>query len=98
MTKTATEEINKIKGRIAPKLRRNDVKKAAIFGSYARGEAGRSSDADLLVEFNKPKGLEFVKLKLALERILKRKVDLLTYASINPHIRREVLDEAVRIL
>jgi predicted nucleotidyltransferase len=98
MTKTADEEINKIKVRIAPTLRRNDVKKAAIFGSYAWGEARRPGDVDLLVAFNKPKGPGFAKLKLAPERILKRNVDLLTYTSINPHIRREVLDEAVRTL
>lgn len=32
-------------------LRKNDVVKAGIFGSYARGEATKSSDIDLLIKF-----------------------------------------------
>jgi predicted nucleotidyltransferase len=91
-------EILAIKRRIEPTLRSNDVKKAAVFGSFATGTAGKNSDVDILVEFTKPKGLGFVSLKLALEKKLKRRVDLLTYASINPHIRDSILKEAVEIL
>ena len=87
-----------IKRKIGPTLRSNDVKKAAIFGSVATGTAKKNSDIDIIVEFSKPKGLEFVNLKLALEGKLNRKVDLLTYRSINPYIRKRVLKEAVAIL
>ena len=91
-------EINAIKRKIRPMLRSNDVKRAAVFGSFATGTAKKTSDVDILVEFSKPKGLGFVSLKLALEEKLKRRVDLLTYASINPYIRKRVLKEAVKIL
>ncbi len=87
-----------IKRKIEYTLRSNDVKKAAVFGSFATGTAGKNSDVDILVEFTKPKGLGFVSLKLALEKKLKRRVDLITYASINPHIRNNILKEAVEIL
>lgn len=87
-----------VKRKITPTLKSNDVKKAAIFGSVATGTAKGTSDVDILVEFSKPKGLEFISLKLALEEKLNRKVDLLTYKSINPYIRKRVLKEAVAIL
>ncbi len=90
--------LEQIKGDISPILKSNGVSKAAIFGSVARGEAGAKSDVDLLVEFSRPKGLGFISLKLELEKKLKRKVDLLTYSSINPYIKKKILDEAVRIL
>ncbi len=38
-------------------LARYRVKKIAIFGSYARGEAKPESDVDILVEFSERKSL-----------------------------------------
>ncbi len=90
--------LEQIKSDISPILKSSGVSKAAIFGSVVRGEARAKSDIDILVEFSKPKGLGFISLKLALEEKLKRKVDLLTYASINPYIKKKILTEAVRIL
>ena len=90
--------ISAIKKKIVPTLRSNDVRKAAVFGSFATGTAKKTSDVDILVEFSRPKGLGFVSLKLALEKKLNRRVDLLTYASINPYLRERVLEEAVEIL
>ena len=91
-------EVEAIGAKIVPLLKSNDVKRAAIFGSFATGTAKKDSDVDILVEFSRPKGLGFVSLKLALEKKLKREVDLLTYASINPYLRKRILGEAVRIL
>ncbi len=40
------------------------VKTIGVFGSYVRGEQNRSSDVDILVEFEEPVGLfEFMKLE-----------------------------------
>ena len=36
--------IAEIKRKLVPILERNDVKRAAIFGSYARGEENEKSD------------------------------------------------------
>jgi len=91
-------DIAAIKKKIIPTLKSNDVKRAAIFGSVATGKAKKDSDVDILVEFGKPKGLGFVSLRLDLEKELKRRVDLLTYASISPYIRERILKEAVEIL
>jgi len=50
----------------------------AIFGSYARRQQRENSDVDILVEFNRPIGLEFIDLAEELEQILQFKVDLVS--------------------
>ncbi|MBI5903865.1 MAG: nucleotidyltransferase family protein [Deltaproteobacteria bacterium] len=92
-------QIERIKENLAGVLERNGVKKAAIFGSVARGEATEESDIDLLVEFEGKKSLlDLSGLKLELEDILGRKVDVLTYNSLHPLLRDRILKEQVLIL
>lgn len=50
----------------------------AIFGSYARRQERENSDVDILVEFNRPIGLEFIDLAEELEQTLQIKVDLVS--------------------
>lgn len=48
-----------------------------LFGSSARGEAGEGSDVDLLVRFSRPPGfLDYMGLKVFLEDLLRRSVDV----------------------
>ena len=98
MEKAST--VSSIKKRSLPILRRHAVKKAAIFGSFARGEAKASSDVDILIEYQgKNKTLfDLVDLKAELEDVLRRKVDLVTYSSIYWRIRKQILAEQVIIL
>lgn len=86
--------IQSIKAKITPILENQDVVKAAVFGSYATEEAKQDSDVDLLVEFRTRKSLfDLVGLKLELEEVLKKKVDLLTYKSIHPLLKDIILNE-----
>lgn len=89
-----------IKKQILPILKRHDVVKAGIFGSFARGEAKKRSDLDLLIKF-KPRSrkslLDLVRLKFELEDKLGRKVDVLTYNSINHLLKDIILGEEKRI-
>lgn len=88
-----------IKQRIAPILRRHQVTRAAIFGSFAAGQPKQESDLDLLVEFDGEKSLlDLVALKLELEAALSREVDVLTYRALHPLIREKVLRQQVSIL
>jgi len=43
--------IDEIKRKILPVLQRHHVARAAVFGSFVRGENKEGSDLDLLVEF-----------------------------------------------
>jgi len=51
------------------------ISRMGIFGSVARGEQTGESDVDVLVEFGKAVGIEFIDLSYRLEKVLKRKVD-----------------------
>jgi len=60
-------------------LRENfGVTRLALYGSFARGEAGPRSDVDLLVETDEPLGLKFIALARHLEELTGKKVDLAT--------------------
>ena len=63
------------------------VSEIAVFGSYSRNDYTEKSDVDLLVDFDRPIGWAFVSLADELEKILNKKVDLLTKGGINKHYR-----------
>jgi predicted nucleotidyltransferase len=80
--------------KILPVLRRYGVIRASIFGSFARGDAKRGSDLDLLVEFKGEKSLlDLAGLKINLEETLKMDVDVLTYRSLHPLLKERILNE-----
>ena len=54
------------------------VKRLGLFGSYAKGSFTPTSDVDVIVEFEQPLGLKFIEFAEELERLLDRKVDVLT--------------------
>ncbi len=94
-----TNQIDKYKQTIIPVLIKNDVDKAGIFGSFARNEAREDSDIDILVKFNSRKSLfDLARLELELEKESNRKVEVITYDSINPLIKERILKEEVKIL
>ena len=79
-------------------LKRHDVSKAGLFGSYASGEATQGSDVDILVEFSGEKTLlDIVRLKHELEDTLSIDVDVVTYGALHPLIKDRVL-ESQRVL
>ncbi len=87
-----------IKSRIISVLKKEHIKKAGIFGSYATGKRNKKSDIDIVVEPPKGIGLGFVKIQFELEEKLKRKVDLVTYGSIHPLLKKRILDEEISII
>ena len=92
-------KVAEIKKLIIPVLKEYGVKRAALFGSVARGEARKTSDVDILVEIEKSIGLfEFVGMKQDLEKALGKKVDLVEYKTIKPAIKESVLGNQVPIL
>lgn len=83
-----------IKKQIVPILKRRGVLKAAIFGSFARGEMTKNSDIDILVKLAKNKSLlDLIGLKLELEDKLDRDVDVISYGGIHPLLRDIILKE-----
>lgn len=69
-----------------------------IFGSFARGEGTNKSDIDFLVEFSSDEVtlFDFTRLKLFLESLLKRKVDLVSPDALKEPMKGEVKRDAIR--
>ena len=92
------KQLNKLKRKIVPLLKKNNVVRAGIFGSYARGENKKNSDIDILIQPPKGIGFGFAGIELELEDKLKKKVDLLSYRAIHPLLKKGILKEEVRII
>jgi len=88
-----TISVAKVKKAILPILKKHGIKRAAIFGSLARGEQNKTSDVDILVELGKPMGYAFFGIQDEMENVLKRKVDLLTYKSVDPLLKNYILKD-----
>ena len=78
-------------------LQKYKVREIGIFGSYVRGEQKRTSDLDILVEFEQPIGLEFVELAEFLEHILGVKIDLVSKGAIKPNRWKYIEEELVHV-
>ena len=63
---------------------RYPIHSLALFGSYARGDHGPTSDVDLVVDVEPTVGLEFVTLADELEALLGLPVDLVSRRAISP--------------
>ena len=97
--KLQTRNIEKIKTKIIEVLKKHRVERAGLFGSIVSGEANKKSDIDILIEFGGNKSLlDLVGLKLELEELLKKKVDIVTYKSLHPLLRDKILNEEEIIL
>jgi predicted nucleotidyltransferase len=95
----AANQIEMCKQIIVPILMKNDVDKAGIFGSFARDKANEDSDIDILVKFKGRKSLfDLARSELELEKESGRKIEVITYDSINPLIKEHILKEEVKIL
>ncbi len=89
---------NELIRKILPILKKYNIRKAGLFGSYSRDSFSSESDIDLLVELGNGLSLiDFVRIKLELEDSLNKKVDLVEYGSIKPALKDHILQEEFRI-
>lgn len=79
-------------------VRQFGVTSLALFGSAARDEIGKGSDVDILVTFSEITSDNYFGLKFFLERLLGRKIDLVTPRAIKPrmmpYIQEDLYDVA----
>ncbi len=81
--------------KMAKILAEHGARKAALFGSRARGEAGPGSDVDVLVEFSGKKSLlELARIERELSEALGARVELLTEKSVSPYLIQGIKKEA----
>jgi len=81
-------EANKIE-RVRNYFKTSPVLKAYLFGSYARNEADNNSDIDILVDldYSQKIGLQFIQMKIDLEKILNKEVDLVSSNGLSKYMK-----------
>jgi len=89
------EDIKEKKAEILQIAKKHGASNIRVFGSYARGEQKPDSDIDFLVELQPEASLfDHVALIQDLEKLLDKKVDVVTYNSLHWLIKDKVLNEA----
>ena len=71
-------------------IRKYALASLGLFGSVVRDDFSVSSDIDIVVSFSKPIGADFIDLADDLERMLKRKVDLVSRNAIRDKYFKEI--------
>ena len=90
--------LEKLNAEAADLREKYGVKSLAVFGSMARGDDHEGSDVDVLVRFEGRATFDnFMGLKLDLEDLLGRRVDLLTPKCLRPEMESEIEREAIRV-
>ena len=89
--RTLSERLDQLRDRYG-------VKTLALFGSAARDELRPESDIDVLVAFDGPATFQrYFDLKDELERLLSRRVDVVTVRGLKPRARRMIEQELIRV-
>ena len=97
--KKMVNSLEEVKKLAIPILKAHKIKKAAVFGSFARGDFDNKSDVDILIEPPEDFSLfDLAGLHLNLEDMLGRKVDVMISDSINPLIKDKVMKEKKDII
>lgn len=79
---------------LQPVFAANNVAYAAVFGSRAKGNADKTSDVDILINFQHgktPSYFKFFDFENEVKQIIKKDVDLLTVDELSPYMKDEVL-------
>jgi len=92
-----TITLNKLKEAKLILLQNYPIKQLALFGSVSRQEDDENSDVDIMVEFVHPVGMEFIHLCYELEKILNRKVDLVSRKGIKEKYFNEIKSDLIYV-
>ena len=74
------------------------VRSIGVFGSAVRDDfSPSSSDIDILVDFSKPVGIEFIDLANFLEMKFQRKIDLVSKNGVKPVYLKQIENEVIYV-
>lgn len=79
-------------------LLKNNITRAAVFGSFARNEETDKSDIDVLIEVNNMTMFDILRLEDELQKICRRKIDLVEYKAVKSSIKKYVFSDLVELI
>lgn len=95
---TNLDSIKQILTHLKPELvARFHVSSIGLFGSVVRDDFGPSSDIDIIVDFSKPIGIEFIDLADFIEKELKKNVDLVSKKGVKQKYFRNIESEIIYV-
>jgi predicted nucleotidyltransferase len=90
---TKTEILNTLRSLKPILYNEYSVKEIGLFGSFSDESFNENSDIDILIELEKPIGWKFFSLELYLEKVLGRKIDLVTKNALKEQIKDRILKQ-----
>jgi predicted nucleotidyltransferase len=91
-------EIKQVLQQLKPELsRRFHVQSLGLFGSVVRDDFSPSSDIDIIVDFDRPVGIEFIDLAQYIEQRLRKKVDLVSRRGVKDKYFKAIEREIVYV-
>lgn len=91
---TIQDKLRQVKPELSEKYHVNSI---GLFGSVVRDDFKPDSDVDIMVDFSQPIGIEFIDLADELEKLLDRKVDLVSKAGIKPQYYQAIESEILYV-
>lgn len=85
--KLTSQRILRILDDYKPELKRYNLAKLGLFGSFSKGIANKHSDIDFLVRFKTPSFDNYIELKFLLEKVFKKKIDLVMEENLKPSLQ-----------
>jgi predicted nucleotidyltransferase len=79
-------------------LLKNNITRAAVFGSFARNEETDKSDIDVLIEVKHMTVFDILRLEDELQNICQRKIDLVEYKAVKSSIKKYVFSDLVELI
>jgi predicted nucleotidyltransferase len=90
--------IKKLLAALKPELASKfHVSSIGLFGSIVRDDYSPSSDIDIIVDFNRPIGIEFIDLADLIEKRLNKSVDLVSKKGIKSKYYRAIESEIIYV-
>ncbi len=73
------------------------ISSLGLFGSIVRDDFSDNSDIDIIVDFSKPIGIEFVDLADFIENKLNNRIDLVSRKGVKPNYFNEIESEIIYV-
>lgn len=95
---TELTSIKQILTQLKPELiQKYFVNSIGLFGSIVRDDFTDKSDVDIIVDFSKPIGIEFIDLANYIESKLSKKVDLVSRNGVKPKYFHQIESEIIYV-